>query len=59
MKPAVRTLHFAHHTSILNSSSVKVDTSQEGGDQRSIRHGSAIWGSDEDDAQTTQGGIWK
>lgn len=58
MKPAVRTLHFAHHSSILNSS-VVVDTSQEGSGQRSIRHGSAIWGSDEDDAQTTQGGIWK
>lgn len=58
MKPAVRTLHFAHHTSILKSS-VEVDISQSGGDQRSIRRGSSIWGSDEDDAQTTQGGIWK
>ena len=57
MKPAVRTLHFAHHTIL--ASSVTVDTSQSGSGQRSIRHGSAIWGSDEDDAQTTQSGIWK
>ena len=58
IQPSVRTLHFAHRSSLLESS-VGVDTSQSGAEQRSIKRGSAIWGNDDDEDQQPKSGSWQ
>lgn len=58
IQPSVRTLHFAHRSSLFTTS-VGVDTSQSGGQQRSIKRGSAIWGDDDDENQQPKSGIWQ
>lgn len=58
IQPSVRTLHFAHRSSLLTTS-VELDTTKSGGEQRSIKRGSAIWGDDDDENQQPKSGIWQ
>lgn len=58
IQPSVRTLHFAHRSSLLKTS-VELDTSQSGSGQRSIKRGSAIWGNDDDENQQPKSRIWQ
>lgn len=58
IQPSVRTLHFAHRSSLLESS-LGVNLNQSGGSQRSVKRGSAIWGNDDDEDQQPKSGIWQ
>lgn len=58
IQPSVRTLHFAHRSSLLTTS-VGVNLNQSGGQQRSIKRGSAIWGDDDDEDQQPKSRIWQ
>ena len=58
IQPSVRTLHFAHRSSLLTTS-VELDTTKYGDGQRSIKRGSAIWGNDDDENQQPKSGIWQ
>lgn len=58
IQPSVRTLHFAHRSSLLTTS-VELDTTKSGDGQRSIKRGSAIWGNDEDEDQQPKSRIWQ
>ena len=59
IQPSVRTLHFAHRSSLFKTSTVDVDINQSGGGQRSIKRGSAIWGDDDDENQQPKSRIWQ
>ena len=59
IQPSVRTLHFAHRSSLLDSSRVDFDPTKSGNTQRSIKRGSAIWGDDDDENQQPKSRIWQ
>lgn len=59
IQPSVRTLHFAHRSSLLKTSTVDVDPTKSGDGQRSIKRGSAIWGNDDDEDQQPKSRIWQ